>query len=279
MSTNYKETPKTTWKDLLNEVITEEGVISEAFKAFHNYSVGNQIMAWTQCKQRGIQPSPIATMRNWNRMGRKVKKGETGLWLWNLFNKTYKCPDCGGAGCPECDNTGKKHFYKFALKRWWFALEQTEPIDGKEQKWQENLPTFLTDNIVQRVSKLDIDVVPFEFVDGNTMGYAQEDRVAVSDLCQHPFHTIVHEIAHVLLGHTGQDNTMKDSAILTPNQKELEAECVAYIVSHVMDVEKDAQAESRGYVQAWWKEQQVPEESARKIFSTAQKILNVFKAE
>jgi hypothetical protein len=50
--------------DLLARAITEPGLISRAYTAFHGYSVGNQLLALEQCAARGIEPGPIAR-RSW----------------------------------------------------------------------------------------------------------------------------------------------------------------------------------------------------------------------
>ena len=62
--------------DLLASAVTEPGVLSAAYRQFHNYSIGNQLLAWAQCQTRGIQPGPIATFVGWKEKGRHVRKGE-----------------------------------------------------------------------------------------------------------------------------------------------------------------------------------------------------------
>ena len=52
--------------DLLARALTEPGIISTAYSAFHGYSVGNQILALVQCAERGIPTGPIATLRSDN---------------------------------------------------------------------------------------------------------------------------------------------------------------------------------------------------------------------
>jgi hypothetical protein len=47
--------------DLLGSANTDPGIISAAYRQFHTYSIGNQLLAWGQCMARDIQPGPIAT--------------------------------------------------------------------------------------------------------------------------------------------------------------------------------------------------------------------------
>jgi hypothetical protein len=42
--------------DLLRSAVNDSGVISNAYQQFHNYSLGNQLLAWSQCLERRIQP-------------------------------------------------------------------------------------------------------------------------------------------------------------------------------------------------------------------------------
>src|SRR5262245_36175956 len=69
------------FSDLLNRAVTDPGIISKAYSAFHAYSVGNQLLAFVQCQARGIQPGPLATFLGWKDKGRYVRKGEKALTL------------------------------------------------------------------------------------------------------------------------------------------------------------------------------------------------------
>jgi len=53
------------WSALLIEAVTKPGLIMKAYSAFHQYSVGNQILALVQCQMRGLQPGPINTFPKW----------------------------------------------------------------------------------------------------------------------------------------------------------------------------------------------------------------------
>src|SRR5215472_10232712 len=69
------------WTELLHRAVTEPGVISTAFSRFHSYSVRNQLLALFQCRERGIEPGPLATYGRWKDMGRFVRRGEKALTL------------------------------------------------------------------------------------------------------------------------------------------------------------------------------------------------------
>ena len=64
-------TPTASFADLLASAVTEPGILSAAYRQFHNYSLGNQLLAWAQCQQRGIPPGPMATFPRWKDLGRR----------------------------------------------------------------------------------------------------------------------------------------------------------------------------------------------------------------
>ena len=53
----------TTFAALLETAVTEPGILSQAYRQFHNYSLGNQLLAMAQCADRDLQPGPMATDR------------------------------------------------------------------------------------------------------------------------------------------------------------------------------------------------------------------------
>ena len=46
------------WENLLTEAVTKPGKILAAYSLFHNYSLGNAMLALIQCEMHGIQPGP-----------------------------------------------------------------------------------------------------------------------------------------------------------------------------------------------------------------------------
>src|SRR3954447_25496292 len=72
---------ESTFNDLLRSALSDPGVISSAYTAFHGYSLGNQILAYGQCQERGIAIGPIATFKRWQERGRHVMKGQKAIEL------------------------------------------------------------------------------------------------------------------------------------------------------------------------------------------------------
>ena len=80
--------PVATFSQLLQSAVSEPGIVSKAYSAFHGYSVGNQLLALAQCVERGIVPGPIATFMGWKDKGRHVVKGQAShgacvMKCWN----------------------------------------------------------------------------------------------------------------------------------------------------------------------------------------------------
>ena len=67
------------WAALLVDAVNKPGIISQAYNNFHNYSIGNQLLALSQCIRRELPIGPIATFKRWQALGRNVKKGEKSV--------------------------------------------------------------------------------------------------------------------------------------------------------------------------------------------------------
>ena len=247
------------YSDMLQEILTKEGTVSQCFNTFHNYSVNNQFLAYWQLKAKGLQVSPINCFSNWNKMGRKIKKGEKALWLWMPL---------GGGVRKEVDENGEEHIYqtpvRFGFKNRWFALSQT---DGEEVKAEElKLPNFDFNKVYNFYG---IKIIPFEKINGNVQGYARtlERELAINPLAEEPEMTILHEVAHIALNHC--------EAKYGNDLKELEAEAVAYIVGSVLKLSEEQLSHSRGYIQGWFKGNEVPADSAKRIMKVANKIIDL----
>jgi antirestriction protein ArdC len=107
-------------------------------------------------------------------------------------------------------------------------------------------------------------------MNGNVQGYARERTISVSPVAALPHKTTIHELAHVVLGHTSE-GTMSDSDTTPRDVREIEAEGTAYLVCSALGL--SGAAESRGYLQHWAHGEEISERSAQRIFSAAGAIL------
>ena len=66
---------------ILEAALTQPGVMNQAYRAFHNYSIGHQMLAALQLFGRGSPLAPIASFNAWRENGRFLKKGEKAISL------------------------------------------------------------------------------------------------------------------------------------------------------------------------------------------------------
>lgn len=253
-----EKTTEIKFAQLLNEAISLPGVLAKHYSAFHRYSICNQVAAILQCLVQGIAAGPIATYVGWKDKGRIVQKGSTAIALCMPIAHKFSKENT------ETGETEEGVYQHFCWKKNWFVLSQTQGDDYAEVT---KLPNWDVD---KALTALEIVKVDFVYIDGNCQGYACGREIAISPLAAFPYKTLFHEIAHIMLGHT-LENQMSDSDSTPLDIREVEAEAVAYLLTDLLDL--NGKAESRGYIQHWLQSDTIPEKSARRIFSAADKIL------
>jgi antirestriction protein ArdC len=247
------------FRQLLDEAVKKPGTLMRAYSLFWNYSLGNQILALIQAAERGIPLGPIASFNRWKEVGRHVKRGEKAITLCMPVTCKRTIKEQGPDGT-ETDS--EVAFKRFVFRRNWFMLAQT---DGAEYQ-PAAIPTW---DRARALHTLCVEEIPFEMMNGNCQGYAKGRQVAINPLAQHPAKTTFHELAHIELGHTSE--AVHDSDALPRNLKEVEAEAVALLCLESLGM--DGAEFCRGYIQNWLDGAEIPERSAQRIFSAADRIL------
>jgi antirestriction protein ArdC len=245
------------FKNLLQQAVSQPGVLMKAYTLFHNYSLGNQLLALFQATERNIPLGPIASFNRWKELGRWVKKGEKAITLCMpiICKRTEKGEDGHQS---ETEIT----FKRFVFKRNWFMLSQT---DGAEYL----PPAIPAWNRARALTALNVEEIAFELINGNCQGYAKGRQIAINPLAQMPAKTTFHELAHIELGHTTE--AVHDSETLPRNLKEVEAEAVALLCLESLGM--DGAEYCRGYIQNWLAGAEIPERSAQRIFAVADRLL------
>jgi len=254
--------------DLLSRALTEPGLVSRAYSAFHGYSIGNQLLALVQCAERGIPPGPIATFMGWKEKGRFVRKGEKAITLCQPVTVGRKPdPNKPQPTAPDADPHGEM-YTRFIYRSRWFVLSQT---DGQDV---EPAPIPAWDK-ARAFDTLAIVEEPFTATDGNCQGYARQRTIAVSPVAELSYKTRFHEVAHVVLGHTSEAEAGLSDSDLTPRSlREVEAEAVALVCLEALGL--PGADHCRGYIQHWNARrgaEPIPERSAQRIFKAADQIL------
>jgi hypothetical protein len=150
------------WSALLVEAVNKSGLIMEAYSAFHNYSIGNQILALVQCQLRGLEPGPINTFPGWQSLGRNVKRGERALILCMPITRKARVEE---ANQNDIEN-GERTFTSFVYKPRWFVVSQT----AGEEFTQPSSPEW---EAARALATLNIEQIAFTATDGNCQGYAK----------------------------------------------------------------------------------------------------------
>jgi antirestriction protein ArdC len=253
------------WSALLVEAVNKPGLIMEAYSAFHNYSIGNQILALVQCQLRGLEPGPINTFPGWQALGRTVKRGERALILCMPISRKVRDEETQESN----GENDERRFTSFMHKARWFAISQTvgdEFTPPRLPEWEAE----------RALAALDIEQIAFTDTDGNCQGYAKKRQIAINPVAQLPHKTLFHETAHVVLGHTSEAD-FTDTERTPKNLREVEAEAVALLCCEALNLEGADYC--RGYIQNWlrpaigYNGDAIPEKSAQKIFRAADQIL------
>lgn len=249
----------------LPKIAVDQPGVLKPYDRFHRYSLWNAISLIGQTLHREMPLGPFAPFPKWDALGRKVKKGEKALWVCIPIIRQKKVGV--GATAEEAvrdlqDGNGIWYAWKPRV----FTLSQTEgeeppPLEADE--WSE----------ARALEALKITREPFQHYDGNAHGYSKERRLAINPLATHPRRTLMHEMAHIVLGHTA------DPASLLRDQRhhgleEVEAEAVTLLVCEMLGIE--GAETSRGYIQHWLtttESKSIPDENATRAIRVADQIL------
>jgi antirestriction protein ArdC len=223
------------WQELLVEAVHQPGKIMSAYSAFHNYSIGNALLALSQCLQRNLTPGPLNTYKGWQELGRFVNKGEHALTLCMPVTARKKKLN------PAAKQEQEQVLTYFVYRAFWFTLSQT----GGDKPYTLQNPGF---DFAEALSGLEIRSVDFDMLDGNVQGFARGKTIAINPIAQLPLKTTFHELAHVVLQHTAEQSTLVDEESTPMSLREVEAEATALICLEALDLEGSEYC--RGYIQA-----------------------------
>lgn len=223
------------------------------------YSPMNQMWIWLQSDADSIYPAgPFGT---WKALGRNIIKGSKAktvlkpVYIW----KTEKD-----------EATGKERKVKIGPVNYtpintvfFYSDTEGEPMELEK----------LTDDwdLARALDVLDIKRVDYKLLDGNTQGYSTGREFAINPVAAHPMKTTFHELGHIVLGHTSDEQIAEYST--HRGIKEFQAEAVAYLLAHELDLTDWDASESRAYVRQWLDGGEVSEKDIRQVFGAVSKIL------
>jgi hypothetical protein len=230
---------------------------SDRLKAFlktRAVFTGKSLFNWMLIMWQNMGATNVQGMHTWNKLGRRIKKGEKALW--------YYAPRF----VKETDDKGKEtQSLKGFFAVYGFDVSQTE---GKE------LPEIALDypgesELYEKTKEIfnEYDVEEILLTDGSK-GYAtrSDNRIVIHKEMEtkEKANVLFHEMAHKILHGKGEDKR---------SDREVEAESVAYMVACHFGIEnKESQLE---YVAAWGEKKKMNEirELISRIEDTAMYII------
>jgi antirestriction protein ArdC len=240
------------WQKLLDEALETPGNVGDTYRRFYDYSFLNCLYLQLQ-GARG----PVATYNRWQELGRQVRRGEKAKRIIRPITITRQDD--------PADPESVRSFLRFKEVAAIFDVDQTDGAD---------LPPFVhpTWDLDAALTALEITRIPFECIDGNTQGYSTERQFALNPVAVNPQKTTLHEVAHIVLGHT-TDGAHADY-VAHRGHKEFAAEATAFLAMRELGLlDDDAASESRGYIQHWLREERPTDAEVRQVFHAVDTIL------
>lgn len=200
--------------------------IIENMSKFYNYSFNNKmLLAFQGCSQ-------VASFKKWKELNRSVKKGEKAKMILAPQTRKFTEQDEEGKDVEKVAIIGFRNVPVF-------DISQTEGADverGLTTKAEINL-----DHVLKAAQALGttVEFKPFEIMLG---GCVSGNKITLNSNLNEVENTgtLIHEIAHFVLGHTSDSETAKDA-------KEQEAETVTALICAEFGIDR----KSEFYLKSW----------------------------
>jgi len=246
----------------------EEITSSEKYKEFlaftarfYNYSFRNQLLIWIQKPNATF----VAGYKEWQKMGRYVRKGEKGIQILAPMRiKTKKENEVGEE--EEKEILLYKSTYVFDISQ-----TEGEPVPTLGDLVQTVPGETELYGMVKQISPFPVEELDdCEGADGYFRVKEQDIKIYSKNPPAHKLLTLIHEIAHGLL-HNDRKN-LPDKRV-----REIEAECVGYTVCHALGI--DTSVNSFGYLVSYGGNftKKLVKESRERIQRAANTILSKFE--
>jgi antirestriction protein ArdC len=235
--------------------------------AFHTYSLNNLLLILSQRPDA----TQVAGFRKWQGLGRQVRTGEKSIKIFGYSTKKVTKVDENG-------DSQERQIARFPILSV-FDTGQTNPIEGVEVAGSITAHLTGADDfgIIDTLSAHLVEngwTVERQSIPGDKNGYTNpEQKLIVLDANlsrEHMAKTLIHETAHVLLGHT--ENMTEYT--LHRGLMETEAESVAYIVAGLIGF--DTSGFSIGYIAGWADaDTELIKSTAGRVLHTAHQIAGI----
>ncbi|MHA2621986.1 PBECR4 domain-containing protein [Streptococcus agalactiae] len=230
----------------------------EGMAHFNNYSPRNIQLIVSQLPEASM----VASFQEWKKRNGSVNKGEKAIYIQAPVSVLRRDDKGNPVLNPE---TGEKETITYFKPVPVFDISQVSPQEGKKlelPKAMGAIPEQLDKAYYQNIYRSLRDIsqnennVPIRFRDlGQEDGYyspkTNEIVIKRGMSYERTLSTLIHEMAHSEL-HNKHSLTERFNGTLTISSKELQAESIAYVVSHHLGF--DTSQESFPYLASWSKE-------------------------
>jgi antirestriction protein ArdC len=252
--------------------------------SFHQYSFNNLMLILAQ----NPNATHVAGYRHWQTLGGQVRKGEHGIRIYATATHTrhtptkdddqpHQSPEAGNREADDGEDARLVRYYPLVSV---FDISQTEPIED----------TSISDPVQQLVGDDDHGIthplithltglgwtIATQPLTGTRNGYTDPatHRVVIRDSLAPAQHakTLLHETAHILLGHTDHPAQYQQHR----GRMETEAESVAYVTAALTGL--DTAPYSVGYITGWTHgDTTVLRTTATQVLTTVHHIANILQ--
>jgi antirestriction protein ArdC len=196
-----------------------------AMSRFHNYSFGNIL----EIARQSPEATRVAGLYAWNQLGRKVKKGETGIRILAPIIGFKRKNDAEAEKDITKQNTRVLVGFRSAYV---FDVAQTDGVDLPELRQMHGDAGENRDRLIAFICKQGIQLV---FTDNIApalgMSYGGRIDILTGQSKAEEFSTLVHELAHEML-HKAERRTATTKVV-----RETEAEAIAFVVGKAVGLE------------------------------------------
>lgn len=261
----------------VKDVFTSENYLNylKFFSQFHNYSFNNVIMILMQYPTA----SRVASLKTWNKLGLKVKRGSKGIKVLVPIKYSYTKEKVvtDEFNHVKRDLNGNEIIEEVEMSGLTFRLGNVfdiSQVDGEvpslTYELQEN-PKCLKKAIYDLVKASSVPInYDYTLNSQTAYGYYSLSEKAIylrPDLnSMHMFKTLIHEKAHSMLHNKDQNKYTREEA-------EVQAESTAFVVCNCLGF--DTNEYSFGYIASWSENKELKElkESLKVIADTSNEIL------
>jgi len=248
----------------------------DAMSKFYNYSVNNVLLIAMQMPSA----THVASYTCWrDKFHRQVLKGEKGLTIIapTPHKKQYESEVLKEDGTPVLNADGTPVIEKKEIVYNSFRICKVFDISQTAGEPLPELVSELTNPVEHFAEYLSVikEITPvpvrFDNIDGGAKGYyspLQQEVVIKRGMAEEQtIKTLIHECAHVRLGHGGKDDK------LDRGTKEVQAESVAYCCCKALGL--NTEEYSFGYIAGWASDREAKEltDSLQIIKEQAEQII------